>query len=226
MTDFILCTRLTLMGKGILPVAILLFSLSPLLTAEDSWVALDGVFQIYSQEGSYDSSADKTSESAYGYELRGMWLSPYRVGLYGSFGMFMPQKLTTYNKDGSKDTLTLSTMDDRQGYSFMLGAGGMIQPTEMLDAYLGLGINWTSLTYSRELSPTQTFTYHSDRIGFGADLGIKLNVMDSLSCILGSYILTYPSVTEKISQSGDSETYHTSVLSLDVRPYLGLGMRF
>ncbi|MDC7221853.1 MAG: hypothetical protein PQJ59_18125 [Spirochaetales bacterium] len=198
------------------------------LSAQETWVSLNGVFRSYTQNESYDSSIDKTTETDLGYGLKGMHFFNEHIGAYASINIFTPQSWDLTYTDGDEDDNDLSTgMDTATGFGYMLGVAGTISPTDVLDFYMALGYAGTKVTLQESDSDDNfLYKYESRLRGVGTDFGVKLNVQESVYLNVGTSLIVQLWADEEMTDSDYSESGTSTMASLDVRPYFGFGISF
>lgn len=184
---------------------------------EESWVSLGAEFGNY-----FDYAPEKTGYTgAAGGNLKGYgFFDRGNVGLFFHYGFLYP-------------VLDPERPDVALLWDSIIGPGFRVHFSDTVKLYFGAGIGWI-LGASESQKGAKTYTNGIIRIGVGGDLGIKvdltetvyLNVGLTASCFFFNY--EFRSVSEKIDDQTVTETQlpggrTANSLFFGVKPYIGIG---
>jgi hypothetical protein len=218
--------------KKFLVLVVLITSISPVaFSLSESWTGLGFGWGNFFENVSKDGDSTKTHMSSpgatlnsYAFENRG------NIGILSNMAFLFPNR-GTLDINGVKTSVDLSVYDILFQFNAIIGPGFRYNVDDKLALQFGVGLNYmqtvgsyTNTIFVAGYAEKVGFTLLAFNLGIGGDVGMKLDITDTVFVSVGSTLsFDFASHTSVFSSYENTSGWASNYSLFGIRPYLCIG---
>jgi hypothetical protein len=218
--------------KKFLVLVVLAISMRPaIFSLSESWTGLGFEWGNFFENVSKDGNTAKTYMSSPGGTLNGytFW-NRGNIGLFSIMAFLFPNK-STLDINGVKTSVDLSVYDILFQFNAIIGPGFRYNVNDKLALQFGVGLNYmqtvgsyTNTIFVAGYTEKVGFTLLAFNLGIGGDIGMKLDITDTIFVSVGSTLsFDFASHTFVFSSYRNTSGWASGYSLFGIRPYLCIG---